>query len=125
MMYGQLLDNPESLVLSKFTSSGTGRPRWEEDKPVKFPTIPVFTSKHRLRLDQQPLPEEDETMALVTIKRYRDLSEAIVARSFLESAGIPALCSLSISFLCLSRQGLKAGHVEIVATDGNDRVRMA
>ena len=27
-------------------------------------------------------------MALVTIKRYRDLSEAIVARSLLESAGI-------------------------------------
>jgi hypothetical protein len=32
-------------------------------------------------------------MALVTIKRYRDLSEAIVARSLLESAGIGAdLC---------------------------------
>jgi len=32
-------------------------------------------------------------MVLVTIKRYRDLSEAIVARSLLESAGIVvALC---------------------------------
>jgi predicted RNA-binding Zn-ribbon protein involved in translation (DUF1610 family) len=30
-----------------------------------------------------------ETRNLVTIRRYRDLSEAIVARSFLESAGIP------------------------------------
>jgi hypothetical protein len=40
-------------------------------------------------------PEVDEAPALlhrklVTIRRYRDLSEAIVGRSFLESAGIPA-----------------------------------
>jgi len=44
---------------------------------------------------RQPLiPSETiPTMALITIKRYRDLSEAIVARSVLESNGIPAyLC---------------------------------
>jgi hypothetical protein len=33
--------------------------------------------------------EEDRATALVTIRRYRDLSEAIVARSLLESASIP------------------------------------
>ena len=37
-------------------------------------------------LESEPLPEKRN---LVTIRRYRDLSEAIVARSLLESAGIP------------------------------------
>lgn len=37
-------------------------------------------------LEPEQLPEEH---TLVTIRRYRDLSEAIVARSLLESAGIP------------------------------------
>jgi hypothetical protein len=39
---------------------------------------------------QPPLIDEDEEVSskLVTIRRYRDLSEAIVARSLLESAGL-------------------------------------
>src|SRR6202008_3613019 len=37
-------------------------------------------------VEPEALPEKRN---LVTIRRYRDLSEAIVARSFLESAGIP------------------------------------
>lgn len=50
---------------------------------------------------EPPMVEEDDRQAvsrdLVTIRRYRDLSEAIVARSFLESAGIAAfLCDESI-----------------------------
>jgi predicted RNA-binding Zn-ribbon protein involved in translation (DUF1610 family) len=35
-------------------------------------------------------PEEPELRRLVTVRRYRDLAEAYVARSLLESAGIPA-----------------------------------
>ena len=35
-------------------------------------------------------PEEWEFRRLVTVRRYRDLTEAFVARSLLESAGIPA-----------------------------------
>jgi hypothetical protein len=35
-------------------------------------------------------PEEPEFRRLVTVRRYRDLTEAIVGRSLLESAGIPA-----------------------------------
>jgi hypothetical protein len=39
------------------------------------------------------LAEPAESRGLVTVHRYRDLSEAIVARSFLEASGIPV-------FLC-------------------------
>jgi hypothetical protein len=35
-------------------------------------------------------PEEPEFRRLVTVRRYRDLTEAFVGRSLLESAGIPA-----------------------------------
>lgn len=35
-------------------------------------------------------PEEPEFRQLVTVRRYRDLTEAYVGRSLLESAGIPA-----------------------------------
>lgn len=35
-------------------------------------------------------PEELELRRLVTVRRYRDLAEAVAARSLLESAGIPA-----------------------------------
>ena len=35
-------------------------------------------------------PEEWDLRRLVTVRRYRDLTEAIVGRSLLESAGIPA-----------------------------------
>jgi hypothetical protein len=35
-------------------------------------------------------PQEPEFRRLVTVRRYRDLSEAYVGRSLLESAGIPA-----------------------------------
>ncbi|HEY2466540.1 MAG TPA: DUF2007 domain-containing protein [Terracidiphilus sp.] len=35
-------------------------------------------------------PEEPEFRRLVTVRRYRDLPEAFVGRSLLESAGIPA-----------------------------------
>ena len=35
-------------------------------------------------------PEEWEFRRLVTVRRYRDLAEAYVGRSLLESAGIPA-----------------------------------
>ena len=35
-------------------------------------------------------PEEWEFRPLVTVRRYRDLAEAYVGRSLLESAGIPA-----------------------------------
>jgi hypothetical protein len=35
-------------------------------------------------------PEEPEFRRLVTVRRYRDLTEAVVGRSLLESAGIPA-----------------------------------
>jgi predicted RNA-binding Zn-ribbon protein involved in translation (DUF1610 family) len=35
-------------------------------------------------------PEEPEFRCLVTVRRYRDLAEAFVGRSLLESAGIPA-----------------------------------
>jgi hypothetical protein len=41
---------------------------------------------------EPPLVEEDEpaeARTLITVSRYRDLSEAIVARSLLESVGIP------------------------------------
>ena len=44
-------------------------------------------------LDQYPKYGDTLEMALITIRRYRDLSEAIVARSLLESSGIIAhLC---------------------------------
>jgi hypothetical protein len=42
---------------------------------------------------EPPLVEEQEELEfrrLVTVRRYRDLTEAIVGRSLLESAGIPA-----------------------------------
>jgi Putative prokaryotic signal transducing protein len=35
-------------------------------------------------------PEETEFRRLVTVRRYRDLTEALVGRSLLEAAGIPA-----------------------------------
>src|SRR5579871_2650702 len=35
-------------------------------------------------------PEQPECRRLVTVKSYRDLTEALVGRSLLESAGIPA-----------------------------------
>lgn len=35
-------------------------------------------------------PDEPELRRLVTVRRYRDLTEAFVGRSLLESAGIPA-----------------------------------
>jgi hypothetical protein len=35
-------------------------------------------------------PEEPEFRRLATVRRYRDLTEALVGRSLLESAGIPA-----------------------------------
>jgi hypothetical protein len=35
-------------------------------------------------------PEEPEFRRVVTVRRYRDLTEALVGRSLLESAGIPA-----------------------------------
>jgi hypothetical protein len=43
----------------------------------------------RRGLDPPLIEDEPESRKLVTIRRYRDLSEAIVARSLLESAGIP------------------------------------
>ena len=41
-------------------------------------------------LDEQPEHLEPASRALTTVRRYRDLSEALVARSLLESAGISA-----------------------------------
>jgi len=41
-------------------------------------------------IEEPVAPAEPAYRALVTVRRYRDLSEAIVAKSFLESAGIPA-----------------------------------
>jgi len=35
-------------------------------------------------------PDELEFRPLATVRRYRDLTEALAARSLLESAGIPA-----------------------------------
>jgi hypothetical protein len=49
-----------------------------------------FTTRN-LEFREPPLPSEDdapEFRDLVTIRRYRDLSEAIVARAVIESAGI-------------------------------------
>jgi len=55
----------------------------------------ALRSEFNRRKMEPPLVEEDQDgepalRNLVTIQRYRDLSEAIVARSMLASAGIPA-----------------------------------
>lgn len=41
-------------------------------------------------VEEAALPEEAETRRLVTVRRYRDMAEAFVGRSLLESAGIRA-----------------------------------
>ena len=49
---------------------------------------------------EPPLVEELEKWEfrrLVTVRRYRDLAEAYLGRSLLESAGIPAWVEMSIS----------------------------
>jgi len=62
--YDSLTDTAQSALRAEFARRGLEPPLVEEDAP------------------------EPEFRSLVTLRRYRDLSEAIVARSLLESAGI-------------------------------------
>ena len=62
--YDSLTDSAQSALRAEFARRGLDPPLIEEDGP------------------------EPEFRSLVTLRRYRDLSEAIVARSLLESAGI-------------------------------------
>ncbi|MGD0683302.1 MAG: DUF2007 domain-containing protein [Terracidiphilus sp.] len=63
--YGGLLEIAQTALRAEFARRGLEPPLVEE-------------------------PEEWEFRRLVTVRRYRDLAEAYVARSLLESAGIPA-----------------------------------
>ena len=61
---------------------------------------------------EAPLIEGDgfEGRTLVTVSRYRDLSEAIVARSMLESNGIDVL-KITPSHLRVLQQGIRNGTI--------------
>jgi hypothetical protein len=73
------LPEPDLLTLARAYDTLTG--------PAQDALRAEFSRRH---LDP-PLIEDDpspDSRTLVTVQRFRDLSEAIVARSFLESAGI-------------------------------------
>jgi hypothetical protein len=64
---------------------------WHSLMPDARTALIAEFSARNLEFNEPPLPAEDappEFRNLVTIRRYRDLSEAIVARAVLESAGI-------------------------------------
>jgi len=73
--YDEMVDAAKIAIRSEFERRGLEPPmvyEWIPDEPLAF----------------QPDPAPDKEVQLVTVQRYRDLSEAIVARSVLESAGI-------------------------------------
>jgi len=77
--YDEMVDAAKVAIRAEFERRGLEPPmvyEWVTDEP----------------LDSRPEPAPDKNVQLVTVQRYRDLSEAIVARSVLESAGI--LCFL-------------------------------
>jgi hypothetical protein len=77
--YDEMVDGAKVAIRAEFERRGLEPPmvyEWVPDEPP----------------GSRPEPAPDKDVQLVTVQRYRDLSEAIVARSVLESAGI--LCFL-------------------------------
>ena len=63
---------------------------WEGLTPIAQQVLRAEFDRRRLQPPLLDAPRPDETHRLVTVRRYRDLAEAFVARSLLESAGITA-----------------------------------
>jgi hypothetical protein len=63
---------------------------WHSLVPEACSALAAEFAARNLEFTEPPLPVDDspEFRELVTIRRYRDLSEAIVARAVVESAGI-------------------------------------
>jgi Putative prokaryotic signal transducing protein len=64
---------------------------WHSLMPDARAALTAEFAARNLEFNEPPTPSEDdapEFRDLVTIRRYRDLSEAIVARAVIESAGI-------------------------------------
>jgi hypothetical protein len=64
---------------------------WHSLLPEARSTLSVEFAARNIDFNEPPTPAEDapaEFRHLVTVRRYRDLSEAIVARAVIESAGI-------------------------------------
>ena len=74
------MNDSELLELSRDRESLVGAAQQALDRELKIRNIDVILAE----------PEE-EPIRLVTIRQYRDLSEALVAKSALESAGIDAV----------------------------------
>jgi hypothetical protein len=67
--YGDLVDEAQTALRAEFARRGLEPPLVEEEEP----------------------PIADDDTGLVTVARYRDMPEAIVARAVLEEAGIECL----------------------------------
>jgi hypothetical protein len=77
--YDEMVEAAKTAIRAEFERRGLEPPTVYEWVPDEQPV-------------SQPEPAPDKDVQLVTVRRYRDLSEAIVGRSVLESAGI--LCFL-------------------------------
>jgi len=73
--YDELTETAKAAIREEYERRGLEPPTIYEWVPDESPALPA--------------PAPDKSVKLVTIARYRDLSEAIVARSVLECSGIP------------------------------------